>query len=159
VNVIPEEASVRVDLRSEEPRLLEQLEQKFRVALDEGLAREHEWSHLSGVTLQMTVQVIGDRPIGSTAADSPLVRTAVAAFATQGIAMVLGSSSTDANLPMSLGVPALALPHGVHGHDAHSRNEWCDVSGRPTVLAAELLMLAVLAQVDGPLQPGPAPTD
>lgn len=158
VNVIPEAASVRVDLRSESPQLLQDLESDFRAAVELGVQREREWAQ-DGAGLALDVQVIGDRPVGRTPVDGPLVRTVVAAFATQGLLVALGNSSTDANLPMSLGVPAVALPHGAQGHDAHSTSEWCDVSGRPAVLRAELLALVVLAELHGPPQPGPAPTD
>jgi acetylornithine deacetylase/succinyl-diaminopimelate desuccinylase-like protein len=148
VNVIPERASIRIDLRSEKTALLQTLEASFRAALDSALAREHAWSR-EGAGLELDVTTIGDRPIGSTPADSPLVRAAVAAFATQSLRVSLGASSTDANLPMSLGVPALALPHGCRGHDAHSLHEWCDTNGRPAVLAAELLCTVFLAEVQG----------
>jgi acetylornithine deacetylase/succinyl-diaminopimelate desuccinylase-like protein len=158
VNVIPERASVRVDLRSESPALLAQMEADFLQALESGLQREREWAQ-DGAGLALEVQVIGDRPVGRTASDSPLVRTLVAAFAMRGVTVALGNSSTDANLPMSLGVPAAALPHGVQGHDAHSLSEWCDISGREAVLAAELVALVALGELWGPPQPGPAPTD
>ncbi len=157
VNVIPESASLRLDLRSEALPQLEALESAFRAGLEKGLARERDWSH--GGTLDLDVQVIGDRPVGHTPPDGNLVQSVVAAFATQDLSVVLGSSSTDANLPMSLGVPAVALPHGVQGHEAHSRGEWCDVAGRPAVLAAELLAVVGLAELDGPVRLRRSPTD
>ena len=97
--------------------------------------------------------------MGRTAPDAAIVQSTVAAFATHGLAPVLGTSSTDANLPMSLGVPALALPHGCQGHEAHSRAEWCDVANRAPVLAAELLAVAAAAELHGPLRFRRQPTD
>ena len=158
VNVIPESASMRVDIRSESPQLLAEIESRFRATLDSALADERDWASID-IPLELEVETIGDRPSGRTPADSPLVRTVVAAFASQSLAALLGSSSTDANWPMSLGVPALALPHGCQGRDAHSIAESCDTAGRPPVLAAELLALVALAELDGPLEPLRAPTD
>ena len=158
VNVIPESASMRVDIRSESPVLLAAIETRFRAALDSALTRERAWAKLD-MPLEIEVTTIGDRPSGRTPPDSPLVRTFVAAFASQSLAVVLGNSSTDANWPMSLGVPALALPHGCQGRDAHSLAESCDTSGRPPVLAAELLALVATAELEGPIQPRRQPTD
>jgi len=157
VNVIPESAALRLDLRSEEPAALEQMESAFRAALETGVARERAWSHDDA--LQLDVDVIGDRPVGRTEPDAAIVQATVAAFVAQGLAPVLGTSSTDANLPMSLGVPALALPHGCQGHEAHSRREWCDVANRTPVLAAELLAVIAAAELHGPLQFRRLPTD
>lgn len=152
VNVIPEEASLRLDLRCESAEQLSQLEESFRAALDQALERERAWSAGKG-DLAAEIDVIGDRPVGITPPESPLVTTAVAAFASRSFPVFLGSSSTDANLPMSLGVPALGLPHGCQGHEAHSLREWCDTAGRPAVLGAELLTLVALAELAGPVQP------
>jgi acetylornithine deacetylase/succinyl-diaminopimelate desuccinylase-like protein len=158
VNVIPESASLRLDLRSESAATLAELEDRFRTALAQGLSREAEWSHGEG-KLEAQVEVIGDRPVGRTDPGTALVRTLVAAFATQSLAMLLANSSTDANLPMSLGVPAVALPHGCRGHEAHSHHEWCELDGRQAVLAAELLAVVSLAELSGPLQPRHVTTD
>lgn len=158
VNVIPESASMRVDLRSESPLLLHEIEMRFRAALDSAMAQERAWSRID-IPLTIEVETIGDRPAGITSPDSPLVTTAVAAFGSQSMGVVLGSSSTDANWPMSLGIPSLALPHGCQGREAHSMNEWCDTTGRPPVLAAELLAVVATAELDGPIRPRRQPTD
>lgn len=158
VNVIPEEASLRVDLRSESPASLVDLEKSFRRALEQGVEDEGHWSR-SASKLELALEVIGDRPVGTTPAASPLVADFVAAFAAHNLPAVLSSSSTDANLPMSLGVPALALPHGVQAHDAHSRSEWCDVTGRGPVLQALLVGLVATAELAGEIVPTRSPTD
>ena len=117
---------MRVDLRSESTLQLDQLEANLRTALAAGLASERDWSR-DGSPLMLDVETIGERPIGRTPPESLVVRATVAAFAAQSLSVVLASSSTDANLPMSLGVPSLALPHGCQGQDAHSRAETCDI--------------------------------
>src|SRR5262249_19618656 len=100
VNVIPESASLRLDLRSEGVAQLEQLESNFRSALEKGLDAERDWSR--GGTLELDVQVIGDRPVGVTALTTPIVQAAVAAFSVQSLQMGRGSTSPAPNLPMSL---------------------------------------------------------
>jgi len=145
VNVIPESASARVDLRGESAADLATLETSFRAALEAGLSAERAWSRSAAEALQLEVEVIGDRPAGTTPADSGLVRAAVAAFSSRNLRVRLGTTSTDANEPMRLGVPAVALPHGVRAHDTHSLREWCRVEGRATVLEAELLTLVHVA--------------
>jgi acetylornithine deacetylase/succinyl-diaminopimelate desuccinylase-like protein len=158
VNVIPESASLRIDLRSESPPALADLESRFRAAVQGGVEREKEWAQ-ADVELQFEIEVIGDRPVGRTDPATPLVATVAAAFASQSLVPALASSSTDANLPMSRAVPALALPHGCRGFDTHSRNEWCDTTGRPAVLAANLLTLVAVGELHGPLRPRRATTD
>ena len=103
--------------------------------------------------------MIGDRPVGRTDPASPLVGTVAAAFASQSLVPALVSSSTDANLPMSLAVAALALPHGCRSFETHSRSEWCDTTGRPAVLAAHLLTLVSVGELHGPLRPRRPTTD
>jgi acetylornithine deacetylase/succinyl-diaminopimelate desuccinylase-like protein len=145
VNVIPDRASLRVDLRSESQAALDAVERRFRAALDTGIVREQSWSRGDG-RLELRVETIGDRPVGRTPPESELVRVAVAAFAARGFSPALGSASTDANWPMRLGVPAIAIAHGCRGHQAHAIDEWCDTAGRADVLAAQVLLLAALSE-------------
>jgi tripeptide aminopeptidase len=145
VNVIPESASARIDLRSESAADLAGLESQLRACLDAGVAAERAWSRAGAEGLRLELEVIGDRPAGTTAADSDLVRTAVAAFGSRNLRVRLGASSTDANEPMRLGVPAVALPHGARAEETHSRREWCRVGARVTVLEAVLLALVRVA--------------
>jgi len=158
VNVIPESASLRLDLRSESPPALVELETQFRTAVRQGVQRENEWAQ-GDFDLEYEIEPIGDRPVGRTDPTSPLVRTVAAAFASQSLSALLASSSTDANLPMSLGVPALALPHGCRGHDTHSRSEWCDTAGRSAILSVHVLTLVALGELHGPLRPRQVTTD
>ena len=158
VNVIPESASARVDLRSESAAELEELESVFRACIEAGVGAERAWSRAGADALRLELEVIGDRPAGTTPADSDLVRTAVAAFGNGNLRVRLGASSTDANEPMRLGVPALALPHGVRAHETHSRREWCNVGARVPVLEAVLLALLCVAG-GASMPPPPAPGD
>ena len=76
---------------------------------------------------------IGDRPAGSTDLNAPLVRYAAAAIAAHGTEPSFEASSTDANIPMSLGIPAIKIGSGGSGGRAHSLEEWIDVTpgGKP----------------------------
>lgn len=145
VNVIPESAWMRIDLRSREAQALEDLVLDFHRAVEEGLRLEQDASQTAAGALQHEVRVIGDRPMGETPESDPLPRALAAAFAACNLPLAFTRSSTDANVPMSLGIPALAVPHGVRAYNAHSEAEWCDVRGRTGVLEAELLAVLALA--------------
>jgi acetylornithine deacetylase/succinyl-diaminopimelate desuccinylase-like protein len=147
VNVIPQEARLCIDLRSREMDALEDLVLDFHRALEDGLRQEQKAAQTGAGALQHEVRVIGDRPMGETPLDAPLSQTVRAAFEACELPLQFTRSSTDANVPMSLGVPALAVPHGVSGFNAHSEAEWCDVTGRSAVLEAELLAVLALAGV------------
>lgn len=145
VNAIPEHAELRVDLRGIEPSDLEDLESQFREAMMRGAQLERDASSQAADELQLRIDLIGDRPTGETALDSSVVQVLAAAFAARELPLKFIRSSTDANVPMSLGVPALALPHGVRAYNTHSEREWCDVRGREAVLEAEFLAILALA--------------
>jgi di/tripeptidase len=87
---------------------------------------------------------VGARPAGQTAKDSAIVQTAIAVSRTLEIEDVLGASSTDANVPMNLKIPAITVAGGGSGSDAHSLNETFDAtySWRGTQLVL-LLMIAL----------------
>jgi acetylornithine deacetylase/succinyl-diaminopimelate desuccinylase-like protein len=127
VNAIPGEVSVEFDLRSEDPRELSRLEVRFHSIVATAVAEENRVrSARDGAVTAETIR-IGDRPAGRTAADSDLVRMAEGAIAAHGFRPRLVSSSTDANIAMSLGIPAIKIGSGGRGGRAHSLDEWIDV--------------------------------
>ena len=89
------------------------------------------------------MKVIGERPAGGTPETAELVRVAQAAVAAQGLKPELTASSTDSNLPMSLGIPAITIGSGGSGGRAHSLDEWIDVA-KPASLKGMLPGLAML---------------
>ena len=124
VNAIPAEAWAELDFRSESIRHLDTGEERLRAVLDRSVAEEN-----SGVTdkdrrLHVEVTVVGHRPAGVTALDSPLVEAALAATRALGVEPEVTASSTDANLPMSLGIPAITLGAGGSAGDVHTTDEW-----------------------------------
>jgi len=126
VNSIPHEAWLEVDLRSTSPIMLEQFEREVALAAL-GAAEEENGRRARGAAaLTWRVGSIGDRPSGETPADHPLVRMAIEATRLIGREPELATASTDANVPISRGIPAIAIGAGGRGGDAHSASEWFD---------------------------------
>ena len=95
----------------------------------------------------VALDLIGDRPSGQTPATSPLVETAAAAIRAMGMTPRLGWASTDANVPISLGIPAIRINSGGSGGGSHSPEEWIDVEKTASLrgIDAALLLLLSLA--------------
>lgn len=125
INAIPSDAWMEVDLRSEDAAALDDLVARLHEAVDRALAQENSrWSGAGQLTV--VKQVVGDRPGGQTPADSPLIVTAVAVTRALRIPVVLRDGSTDANVAMSLNVPAVTIEGGGSGSGAHSLGESFD---------------------------------
>ena len=127
VNSIPFEASMEIDMRSESAESLRSVDQAVRRALQEALDAENgRWTseRAARARLTMVIDTIGVRATG---AQNDSVRIVQAAFATAralGFSPTITASSTDSNIPISLGVPAVTIDGGGHGEGAHSLNEW-----------------------------------
>lgn len=128
VNSIPFEASAEIDMRSESAEELAVLDAKVQKILV--AARDAENARWNAGTnevrkLTLTIDTIGIRPANGTQTDaSPIVATALAAGKALGFTPATGASSTDANLPMSLRIPAITIDGGGKGGDAHALTEW-----------------------------------
>lgn len=124
VNSIPFEASMEFDMRSESAQALDALDAKaqrtFRAALDAENAR---WPK-SRYKLTLQVDTIGIRPTGGQPDSAPIVRVAEQAGKALGFSPRLGASSTDANIPISLGVPGITIDGGGRGGGSHGLDEW-----------------------------------
>jgi acetylornithine deacetylase/succinyl-diaminopimelate desuccinylase-like protein len=141
LNSIPESAWLEVDLRSVSPSMLEKHDVALREAvraatLDENSRRAH-----GTPPLVSNVLLIGDRPSGETPADHPLVELAVEATRAIGRAPELATASTDANVPISLGIPAIAIGAGGRGGDAHTEAEWFDNTDAQAGVARALAII------------------
>jgi tripeptide aminopeptidase len=153
VNSIPESASMKVDIRSTSMAEMERLEQALRLALnraleDETMAAEMRSSaqrRPSGVNCE--VVVIGSRPAGELAAGARILQVVRAVDAQLANAAQVQRASTDANIPLSLGLEAVAIGGGGSGGGAHTLQEWFDSSGRELGLKRILLTLIALAGV------------
>src|SRR6266568_4524460 len=147
LNSIPQEAWLDLDLRSEDPRALAQLDVTVRAALDRAADDENRRRTAGSPTLRVEVQLLGDRPSGTTPRAHPLVKAAVAANRALGRDAELASASTDANVPIALGIPAIALGAGGKAGDAHLATEWFEnVEGALGIVRA-LLVTAAMAEV------------
>src|SRR3989441_557428 len=147
LNSIPQEAWLDLDLRSEDPRALAQLDVTVRAALERAADDENRRRTTGSPTLRVEVQLLGDRPSGMTPRAHPLVQAAVAANRALGRDAELASASTDANVPIALGIPAIALGAGGKAGDAHLATEWFDNDeGGPGIIRA-LLVTAAMAEV------------
>jgi acetylornithine deacetylase/succinyl-diaminopimelate desuccinylase-like protein len=125
VNSIAMSAGMQVDMRSVDAGALQALDDRFQAAIREALAEENaRWR--SGERLTVSVDTIGIRPAGSQPADAAIVRAANAAGRSLGFDVPAIASSTDANIPISLGIPAVTIDGGGKGGGAHSLSEWFD---------------------------------
>ena len=142
VNSIPHEAHMKVDTRSESEEELTRLEAALRDAVAAGVRDELESSRdRSKGKLDWKVNLLGSRPGGELRADSPLLAALRYADSFVGNESRVERASTDANVPLSLGIDALALGAGGNGGGAHSLQEWYDPSGRELGLQRALLTL------------------
>jgi len=145
VNSIPNEVWMDVDLRSESPQQLNKLAEEFikqaRAAADD----ENKARSTNQGRIEVDAKVIGERPSGITPADSPIARLAAAAVSKFGLLPTFSVGSTDANIPISLGVPALTIDSGGSGGRAHALDEWVNVEKGSSVRGINLVMTTVLA--------------
>lgn len=147
VNSIPAEANVKVDLRSEDDGELARLESELRKAFASAVDEEMAAAAAGNENLKMKATVIGVRPGGKLAADSPLLAAIENADRYLGNRSRMERSSTDANLPLSLGIPAIAIGAGGQGGGSHSLDEWYDPVGRELGLKRAMLTALAIAGV------------
>jgi len=117
INAIPQEAWLEIDTRSGSAPHLHDLASEVRRVVADGAAS-------TPPELTVEIETIGSRPGGSTPEDAPLVQAALEATRAVGGHPHLGESSTDANIPMALGIPAVTLGCGGEAGKAHTTGEW-----------------------------------
>jgi acetylornithine deacetylase/succinyl-diaminopimelate desuccinylase-like protein len=147
VNSIPFEASMEVDMRSEDAASLAAVNSKVMAVLSQALAAENaRWPgpRAARAKLAMTIDTIGIRPTGAQSDDAPIVRTALNAAQALGFRSETEASSTDANIPISLGIPAIRMAGGGTGGGSHSLGEWY-VDGANGWLGVQWVALVVAA--------------
>ncbi len=144
VNSIPFESWAEIDLRSEDPDQLQVLDAIFQRAVSRSLV-EHNESRTRGQALTVQVKAIGRRPSGKVATQTPLIQRALAVTRYFGIEPLLGSGSTDANVPIARGIPATTISRGGISGGAHSLGEWW--SPRNSELGVQKALLLTLASV------------
>lgn len=150
VNSIPHEAKLKVDLRSEAEGEIARLEAALRECVAAGVRDEMDNARdPSKGKLEWKVELIGSRPGGELAADSALLAALRAADEAVGNESRIERSSTDANIPLSLGIDAIAIGAGGNGGGAHSLQEWYEPAGREYGLKRALLTVLGVSGVAG----------
>ncbi len=148
INSIPSMARAKLDLRSEDPGMLEELTALLSVAVERALEGENRSARGSRLTAK--IRDLGSRPGGKLPDESPLLQAIQAVDAFLNIRSRVDCASTDANVPLSLGLPAVSIGAGGHGGGAHTTDEWYQADGRELGLRRVLLVLASLADTMNP---------
>jgi len=151
INAIPASARAKVDIRSESNEKIEQLVTILQTAM--ARAEEVENSRATGAKVSAKVREIGSRPAARLANDAPIVARIRSVDAHLGIRSRLDCASTDANIPLSMGIPAVCIGAGGQGGGAHTTAEWYRSDGRDLGLKRVLLTLALLLQDSGFTEP------
>ena len=141
INSIPSEARAKVDLRSESASRIDEMASLLTTSVEEAIALEN--SRGTG-RVATKIKEIGSRPGGGLAPESPLLEAMRAVDAHLGLRSHLDCSSTDANIPLSLGIPAISIGTGGQGGGAHTPAEWYHPEGRELGLRRILLVLCLL---------------
>ncbi len=139
INSIPTTATVQLDLRSTSPHELAFHAGEIRRVFEQTLAQAGPAK--AATPVELSIEIVGDRPPGELAETSPLLLTLSAVDRHLGIRTEPHIGSTDANIPLSLGIPALALAAGGTGGGIHTQAEWYDPTGREIALRRVLLTL------------------
>ena len=153
VNAIAAEAKMTVDMRSNSTEELLKLEARLLDLVKQAAVEEN--ARWKSDKLSVEIKLIGDRPAGIVALDAPIVQAtqrAVAAIA-RGPRVTFAGSSTDSNLAMSLGIPAVTIGGGGEGGNWHSRNEWYKPVEAYLGPQSALLTILVLTGLDGATRP------
>jgi len=145
INSIPDSVWTDFDLRSESPDELARLEATFLELVHAAVAAENAARSTRNGAVAVAIRKTGDRPAGRTDETGELARLAHAAISAHGFAPHFETSSTDANIPMSLGIPAIKIGSGGSGGRAHSLEEWIDVAPEPSIRGMAAGLATVLA--------------
>jgi acetylornithine deacetylase/succinyl-diaminopimelate desuccinylase-like protein len=126
VNTISPDAAMEVDMRSESVGNLNEIDRLIRAAIAKGIEAENaRWPNARD-RITVKYDTIGIRPVGPVPQNenTPIIRTAIQAATLLGEKPDIGASSTDSNLPMSMGIPAMTIDGGGAGGNAHAAGEW-----------------------------------
>ncbi len=151
INAIPREAWCQADLRAVAPDDLAALEARLMACLEEAVAHENAARSTAAGAITLETRRVGDRPSGRTPSGAEVVGVARAAIAAEGWTPELTASSTDANVAISLGIPAVTIAAGIGGR-AHSLDEYLDVEPTASLrqIGVALTVLLATAGLAGP---------
>jgi acetylornithine deacetylase/succinyl-diaminopimelate desuccinylase-like protein len=143
VNSIPASVAMDVDMRSESCAELKKVNEAFLAIVKQAVDEENGARSTREGRIEADPKLIGDRPCGETPASSPIVQATTAVVKAFGLNPSYGISSTDSNVPMNMGIPAVTIGRGPGGR-AHSPDEWTDVERRAGVQAIQVAMTVIL---------------
>jgi acetylornithine deacetylase/succinyl-diaminopimelate desuccinylase-like protein len=148
VNSIPFESWMELDLRSESPDELKRLDDTVRTLMKQAVEDENAARSISQGSIALEMRLIGDRPSGETPRSAPLAQAVATVVAGLGMTPRFQFSSTDANIPMSLGIPAVTLDSGGEGGRAHALDEWIDVAKPASMTGIRVVLATLLTLAD-----------
>lgn len=154
VNSIAQRAMMRIDLRSTAMPSLLAVEKEILGTLQLAADAENQrWNTPKSITVD--IKLVGNRPAGATPDDHPLIQAAEASLHSLGNYRIkaLAYGSTDANLPISLGIPSIAIAKGGKAGNGHSRNEWYEPVDAWRAVQNGFLLTLGLAGLDGVTPP------
>ena len=145
INAIPEKVEMLLDLRANASAELDELDAAFARIVPEACAVENKTrsTHKGAVTAE--IESVGVRPVGETPLDSDLVAYSRLAISALGLEPEPCFSSTDSNVPMSVGVPAVTLSWGAEGDGSHTLAEWRSIDKEPSVRGMTIGLATLLA--------------
>jgi tripeptide aminopeptidase len=144
INAIASEAWMEVDLRSADAVSLRALEKQFRQAVQDAVAQEN--ARWNSQALTVSIETVGMRPSGRLPSTAPIVQAAISVSKALNLPVSFAEGSTDSNLPLSLGIPAVTIDTGGRGSGAHTEQEMFDATDAWKGTQRAVLLAAVLAQ-------------
>ena len=144
INAIASEAWMEVDLRSGDMASLRTLEKQFRQAVTDAVTQENARWNSSALTV--SIDTVGMRPAGRLPSSAPIVQAAISVSKALNLPLSFSEGSTDANLPLSLGIPAVTIDAGGRGSGAHTENETYDATDAWKGTQRAILLTIALAQ-------------
>lgn len=152
VNSIPFEVAMEVDMRAVDPAALKDIDAKFKKIVADAVDKENAARSTANGKITADIKLIGDRPSGTLNPESPVLKQLAATMGVFDKVPVWETNSTDANLPISLGIPAFAIGRssGGKGGRGHSLDEWVDVEKTQAVKDFEVAAAMILSMAELP---------
>lgn len=152
VNSIPFETAMEIDMRAVDPAALKDIDAKFKQIVADAVDAENATRSTANGKITADIKLIGNRPSGTTSPDTPVLRQIAATMGVFDKVPVWETNSTDANMPISLGIPAFAIARNSanKGGRGHSLDEWVDVEKTQAVKDFEIAAALILSIAELP---------
>ena len=145
VNAIPNSVWMEFDMRSDDAKELDRLEKRFLAIVNQAVETENFARSTREGPVSADIKLVGDRPAGRTSESQEIVQLATAAFLAHGSKPTYECGSTDSNMAMSLGIPAITIPRVGKGDRGHSLDEWMDTEFESNHLIKSIGLTTILA--------------